>query len=245
MAKALETIDRIQIIAEGPLELVGAGLAALTKLGYTNVGYKLITDELRFKSRKVHEVSATEFAAAFVKENARFKSSALIAHFKAAGREASAAYYGIKKLRDANVIRENGDDYVRVEALPAPKGKPKPGRGGPKQYEVPNKVLIARAIKGRKHITVRELRELFTRGEAPREIHQPDPVGDGGGEVGQTGWSRRVRRAAEKDEAETCEESRRAGTCHDDDERRGSGTWLSGHIRTATGVRDITRDRSG
>ena len=98
----------------------------------------------------------------YVKTNARFKSSDLVAHFKEAGREPSAAYYAVKKLSDANVIRKNGDDYVRVEALPAPDKKVKqPKVRAEKRFEVPNKVLIARAVKGRKHITVRELRDLF------------------------------------------------------------------------------------
>lgn len=52
MSKQPETRDRIQIIAEAPsLEVVGAALAALTKLGFQNVGYKVITDILEYKQR--------------------------------------------------------------------------------------------------------------------------------------------------------------------------------------------------
>ena len=49
--------------------------------------------------------------------------------------------------------------------MPAPaKGvKAKTARGQQKPYDVPNHVLIRRAIKGRKHISLVELRELFTR----------------------------------------------------------------------------------
>ena len=175
MAKQPETVDRIQIIAEGPLELVGAGLAALSKLGYENVTYVLITDVLKFKSKTVHEVSAEEFAAAFVKDNARFKSAALVAHFRDAGREPGAAYYAVKKLSEANVIRKNGDGvFVRVEALPAPAKKAAAGRGSnSKPYDVTNRTLIQRAIKGRKHITVVELRELFAREKRPEKSISP------------------------------------------------------------------------
>ena len=180
MAKQPETVDRIQIIAEAPLALVGAGLAALTKLGFENVGYKLITEELRYKGRKVHEVSAEEFAAAFIKDNPRFTSRDMVAHFREAGREPGAAYYAVKKLVDTNAINKNGDEYVRVEALPAPARKAKAKalngsrRGGnSKPYDVPNKVLITRAIRGRKHITVVELRELFTREKRPEKSISP------------------------------------------------------------------------
>ena len=56
MAKSPETVDRIQIIAEAPsLEMVGAALAALTKLGFQNVGYKLITDVLQYKHNQPKE----------------------------------------------------------------------------------------------------------------------------------------------------------------------------------------------
>jgi hypothetical protein len=170
--KQPETVDRIRIIAEAPLELVGAGLAALTKLGFENVGYEVITNVMNFKSRKVHEVGATEFAAAFVKDNARFKSSDMMAYFKDAGRETTAAYYALKKLSDANVIRKNGDEFVRVEALAAPakSAKTRPANRV-HRFEVKNKDLIANAIKGRKQFTMAELRAVFaTEGRNEKSI---------------------------------------------------------------------------
>lgn len=178
MPKQPETIDRMQIVAEAPaLELVGAGLAALTKLGFTNVGFRVITDLLSYKNRKVHEVSAAEFAAVFMKDNPRFKIAELTAAFKEAGRAPSGAYGEVKKLLQARVVAKNGDEYVRVEALPAPKGKPaKPakwGRGQHRPYDVSNRTLVERAIRGRKHITVVELRELFTSEKRPEKSISP------------------------------------------------------------------------
>jgi hypothetical protein len=173
--KPPETIDTCDLFANSlPLELIGPALAALANLGITNVGYRLNTHELRFKNRKTHEVSAEDFAAEFVKENARFKSADMVAHFKAAGREPSSAYYGIKKLADANVVRKSvGGEFVRVEALPAPEPKETKRGSNSKPYDVSNKVLIARAIKGRKHITVVELRELFAREKRPEKSISP------------------------------------------------------------------------
>jgi hypothetical protein len=151
-----ETIDRYRIIAETSIEQMGFVLAALTKMGLGNISYELITNVNRFKDRKVHEVSAEAFAAEFVKENARFKSADMVAHFKAAGREASSAYYGIKKLADANVVRKSvGGEFVRVEALPAPAPKARQPQGAM------NKDVIANAIKGRKQFTIAELRAVF------------------------------------------------------------------------------------
>lgn len=162
--KEPETIDRYRIFAETSMEQMGFVLAALTKMGLGNISYELITDVNRFKNkeRKVHEVSAEDFAAAFVKQNARFKSSDMVAHFKAAGREASSAYYGIKKLTDANVVRKSvGGEFVRVEALPAPV-KTRPANPV-HRFGVLNKDVIANAIKARKQFTMRDLKEVFAK----------------------------------------------------------------------------------
>jgi hypothetical protein len=163
-----ETIDRYQIVAECSMEQMGFVLAALTNMGLQNIGYKLITDVLRYKDRKAHEVTATDFATEYVKAHPRFKSAELVAHFKAAGREDGSAYYAIKKLIEANLVRKNADDeLIRVEALPAPEPKEK------RHYEVANKDLIANAIQGRKQFTVAELRALFTKEGRPEKSISP------------------------------------------------------------------------
>jgi hypothetical protein len=164
-----ETIDRYKIFAETSMEQMGFVLAALTRMGLQNIGYELITDVNLFKTkdRKVHEVSVEDFATEYVKAHPRFKATALVAHFKAAGRTPSGAYYAIKKLSDANVIRKSGDEYIRVEALAAPEQK----RTG--HYAVANKDLIAGAIKGRKQFSVRELRDLFVKEGRPEKSISP------------------------------------------------------------------------
>jgi hypothetical protein len=165
--KEPETIDRYRIFAETSMEQMGFVLAAMTKMGLQNISYELITDVNRFKTkeRKVHEVSAEEFAAAFVKENARFKSSDLVAHFKAAGREPSSAYYGLKKLTDANVVRKSvGGEFVRVEALAPPKSPPDKHAAADaprKTFEMTGKDAIWRHVKNRKGFTTKELGVLF------------------------------------------------------------------------------------
>jgi hypothetical protein len=164
-----ETIDRYKIFAETSMEQMGFVLAALTRMGLQNIGYELITDVNLFKTkeRKVHEVSVEDFAAEYVKAHPRFKSTELVAHFKAAGRTPSGAYYAIKRLTEANVVRKSGDEIVRVEALAAPEQK----RTG--HYAVANKDLIANAIKGRKQFAVRELRDLFVKEGRPEKSISP------------------------------------------------------------------------
>jgi hypothetical protein len=161
--KELETADRYQIFAETSMEQMGFVLAALTKMGLENIGYKLVTDVHQFKERKVHETSAAEYAAEYVKETPRFKSAGMVAHFKAGGRDPGGAYYAIKKLVEANIIRKNGDEFVRVEALAAPAKPTKTRAANPvHRFEVKNKDLIANAIKGRKQFTVTELKAVFS-----------------------------------------------------------------------------------
>jgi hypothetical protein len=176
MAKP-ETIDRCELVVHTSLEQMGFAIAALTRLGIENIQHRLITDELRYKNRRVHEVAATEFAAEFIKQNARFKIAELAAHFKNAGRAASGAYGAAKKLLQTRVVAKDGDEYVRVEALPAPKGKPakaaKSGRGQHGPYDVPNRELIAKAIRGRKTFTLKMLRELFVRHKRPEKSISP------------------------------------------------------------------------
>jgi len=163
--KEPETIDRYRIFAETSMEQMGFVLAALTKMGLGNISYELITDVNRFKTkeRTVHEVSAEDFAAEFVKENPRFVSRTMVEHFRAAGREAGSAYYAVKKLTDANVIRKGASgEFVRVEALPAPAMVAKTRPANPvHRFDVRNKDIIADAIKGRKQFTMAELRAVF------------------------------------------------------------------------------------
>ena len=123
--KELETVDRYQIFAETSIEQMGFVLAALTKMGLENIGYKLITDVHQFNSRKVHDVNATEYRRRVRQGKSPVQVSELVGHFKAAGREPGGAYYAIKKLTESQYNRKNGDEFVRVEALPRLRNQPR------------------------------------------------------------------------------------------------------------------------
>jgi hypothetical protein len=180
-----ETIERVELVVTATLPQMGFVIAALTRLGVGQITHRLITDELTYKGRRVHEVAAAEFVAAFVRQNARFKTTDLAAHFKEAGRAATGAYPAIKKLLKDRVVAKNGNQYVRIEALPAPgktakaakksakkvAKKSKRGRGRP--YEVSNRALIERAMRGRKHIKSADLVELFASEKRPAKSVSP------------------------------------------------------------------------
>lgn len=167
MPKEPETFDWMSITVKVDVPASGPVIAALMKMvGPENVRCELVTDVLRFKARS--EGSAAAFAAEYVKANPRFASVELVAHFAAAGRTASGAYFAIKKLTEANIIQKSGNEYVRVEALPTPETEAvKPGKTRPPnpihRYELKNKDLIAEVINGRKQFTMAELKAAFAK----------------------------------------------------------------------------------
>jgi hypothetical protein len=121
MPKQPETIDRCELIVHTTLEQMGFAIAALTRLGIKNIQHRLVTEVLNYKGRRMHEVGAAEFAAAFVKDHPRFKIGELSAAFRDAGRSPSGAYSAVNKLVEGRIVARNDDgEYVRVEALAAP-----------------------------------------------------------------------------------------------------------------------------
>lgn len=164
MAKQPETIDRYRIFAETSIEQMGFVLAALTKMGLEKVGYELITDVVNFKEKKVHDVKSEDFAKVFLEENPTFRAIDLVNYFRAAGRTPGAAYTVIRNLVDTKVLRKIGPaNYQRadVKALAPPSMRGKHGKTA--TYDMPNKDLITKFIKGRKKVTMRELRDLFVK----------------------------------------------------------------------------------
>jgi hypothetical protein len=165
------TRDRYKISAETSLEEMGFVVAALTKMGVQNINYELITDVRRFHGngeRKVHEVGAEEFAAAFVKENASFKAIALVKHFVAAERTAGAAYSALKTLVEKKAVKKLGPGhYQRADVKSLPK---------PKHFEITGEEAIWNKVKSRKSFTTQDLRALFN--EAGRNEASVSPILD-------------------------------------------------------------------
>ncbi len=161
------TVERFVIHAETSKDHMGHVLAELTKMGLQNVGYELVTDIVTFKNngpRKLHEVTGNDFAREFVQENASFAAIQLVNHFKANDRTDGMAYKALRALVQEGAVKKlSPGNYQRagVKALPAPK-KETPGRGGSRNvYEIGNKNVILKRIKGRATFTLKELRDHF------------------------------------------------------------------------------------
>jgi hypothetical protein len=177
MAKAPSaTEERFRIHAESSKDEMGHILAELTKLGLQNIGYELITDVITFRkngARKVYDVTGTEFARAFLKENASFAAIQLVNHFKANDRTNGLAYKAIRDLVGTGELKKLGPgNYQRagVKALPAPKYKRPAPHVGPRQ-EVGNKEIVLSLIKGRAKFTVKDLQNQFSKkGRNPKSV---------------------------------------------------------------------------
>ena len=110
--KKVETVERMQLIADAPsLEMVGAGLAALVKLGFENVGYKLITDVMTFKDRKrsapprPNETTNRDLIMQAVKGRKTFTTGELQGLFAQEGRSARSVSPILWEMKKAKMIK--------------------------------------------------------------------------------------------------------------------------------------------
>jgi hypothetical protein len=118
MAKPPEQLppDRFRITCETSEAEVGPLIAQLTRMGYLNVSFELITDVPTYKQRRSRDASAEAFALAFVDEHPTFALKELTAYFKADNRSAAACYYAVKKLVDAGTLTALADrNYQRAD----------------------------------------------------------------------------------------------------------------------------------
>jgi predicted transcriptional regulator len=105
---------------------MGPLIAQLTRMGFLNVSFELITDVAAYKQQR-RDVPAEAFALAFVNEHPTFALKELTAHFKADNRTAAACYYAIKKLVEAGMLKALADrNYQRadVKAIEPPREGP-------------------------------------------------------------------------------------------------------------------------
>jgi hypothetical protein len=165
------TVERFRISAETSKDAMGHILAELTKMGLQNIGYELITDIVTFRQngqRKPHNVTGDNFAREFIQQHEGFTTSELVDHFKKNERTPGSAYTSIRNLiTQREIQRLSPGQYQRIEkllALPAPSkanGKAK-HRSKKARYEITNRDVILKRIKGRARFTVKELQDHFT-----------------------------------------------------------------------------------
>ncbi|WFU42629.1 hypothetical protein QA640_09295 [Bradyrhizobium sp. CB82] len=163
MAKqaAPPTRDRYRIVCETDTdEDMGRVIGALTRMGFKNIGFELITDVVTFnRNAPTRPITSEAFALAWLEANPTFALTDLVAHFKADNRTPSSAYYAVKKLADAGKVRKlDGGNYQRadVAAIEAP-----PPKAAEPKHERTHREEIERFIARRKTFTTAQLRELF------------------------------------------------------------------------------------
>lgn len=168
MAKT-PTVERFRLVIEREFEAqeLGGAIANLTRLGFDNVRFELITDVLAFRTKTQHAIKAADFLSAWIAEHPTFSMREVSAHFKADGRTASAAYYALKMLTDQRVIKRLDDDghYSRadVKHIEAPTKAAKSAKRTRQIFEVDHREFILRYMRshgGRTSTT--KLREYFT-----------------------------------------------------------------------------------
>jgi hypothetical protein len=155
--------------APTPKAMLGEAVAALTKLGLSEVHFELMTDVPAFaRNNSGHEIKATDFLEAFIADHPTFSQKDVTAAFKADGRLPSASYYAMTKLLEQGSIKKLDDDgnYSRadikqIEAPKKEKTKEKPARD---HFDVDHREFIlryARQHNGR--FSLAKLREHFVK----------------------------------------------------------------------------------
>jgi hypothetical protein len=119
-------IEYFMLSAPTPKAMLGEAVAALTKLGLSEVHFELMTDIPAFaRNNSGHEVKATDFLEAFIADHPTFSQKDVTAAFKADGRLPSASYYAMTKLLEQGSIKKLDDygNYSRtdVKHIEAPK----------------------------------------------------------------------------------------------------------------------------
>jgi hypothetical protein len=141
MAK-VETVERFNIIAEADTpEMMGRGIAALTREGFSKIRYELVTDVLAYKNKPTHEISTAEFLASWIKDHVHFKAIEAVKAFRADGRgSGNVAYPALGDMVEKGILKKVGPgEYARADqkALPAPeKNKAnKANKASPKHFD--------------------------------------------------------------------------------------------------------------
>jgi Fe2+ or Zn2+ uptake regulation protein len=145
MPKQQETIDRFRIIAEAAASEMGPIIAQLSRMGLTNISFELITDVVNFKQNVKHDVTATDFLAGWIAEHPTFSQKDVSKMFKENNRTSGAAYYAMRQLSEARVIRKLDDNgnYSRADVKHIEAPKEKAAKPAKEQKPEPKRVMHA------------------------------------------------------------------------------------------------------
>lgn len=136
-------------------ENLGATMAALAKLGLTDVRPELVTEIATFRKKTQHDTTAEDFVGEWTASNPTFSSKALIAHSRAAGRTDASIYGAVRGLVQAGKLKKLSAGHYCLPEVSATVHATRERR------EVSNKEFIWDIVKNRKAFTSKELRTAF------------------------------------------------------------------------------------
>jgi hypothetical protein len=148
---------------------LGELVALVTKMGFTQTRHELVTDVIRFKNNRQHDVKSEDFLLAWIEQNPTFRARDAVQHFEENDRTAGACYTSLKLLARKGALKKLGEgNYTRadIKAIEAPKKRD--------HFDVDHREFIlryARAHHGR--MSVAKLRAHF-------EANGRKPVSVGG-----------------------------------------------------------------
>lgn len=177
MPKQPPTRDRFRVLCDVDTdEEMGRVVGTLTRLGFKNVGFELITDVATFNQQPKYDMTGDTLAAAWVAEHPTFEVNDVVQYFKAQGRNGSSAYPAIRKLCDTGVLKRTGPgnyQHANVKALSPPPAKKPHGNSGAarRQFEVTGNEAIWTVIGDRQKFKIKELTDAFrAQGRNPNSV---------------------------------------------------------------------------
>lgn len=174
MAKP-QPIDYFNIVIGdvSPADL-GALMAALAKLGHTNVRPELVTAIQTFRQKANHDIKAADFLREWIADHPTFKAKEAVTHFDLHGRTAGAAYSGLRDLVEEGVLKKLGEgNYARkdVKQLTHQKKKKAAKKAAPdhtKRYDINHSDLILQSAQSNGgHFNRTEMKKVFSKHRRP------------------------------------------------------------------------------
>ena len=117
-------VEYFMLRAPTPKELLGEAVAALTKIGLTEVNFDLMTDVPAFASRTNHTIKAEAFLEQWMADHPTFRAVEAIRAFKADGRTPGAGYTALRVMSADGRLTKLGEGMYSlpgVKQIAAPK----------------------------------------------------------------------------------------------------------------------------
>jgi hypothetical protein len=159
-------VDYFRITCVSSKEALGETVAALIKLGHTDIHHELVTDVRAFARNSKPEISSRELLTAWVQDHPTFGAIEAVKYFREQGRTNNSAYPAIGDLVEKGILKKLGPGrYARadVKHLAAPKQKTR-AKTSPKTFEkTAEEVLLSYAKRNHGRLNTARLTEFFTK----------------------------------------------------------------------------------